>query len=98
MNLVNGEDFDLLRYRAINLYDARDLSYSNRKNKKYMVTLKNGKKIHFGDSRYEDYLSHQDWKRRVRYRKRASKIKDKEGELTYKDPNTANFWSYHLLW
>jgi len=34
MNLVNGEDFDLLRYRAINLYGARDLSYSNRKNKK----------------------------------------------------------------
>ena len=98
MNVVNGTDLDLLRYRAINLYGARDLSHSNRKNKKHMVTLKNGNKIHFGDSRYEDYLQHQDWKRRIQYRKRASKIRDKEGNFTYKDPNTANFWSYHLLW
>jgi len=87
MNVVNGRDFDLLRYRAINLYGI----------KKYMVTLKNGNKINFGDQRYEDYLQHQDWKRRIRYRRRASKIRDKEGELTYKDPNSANFWSYHLL-
>jgi len=98
MNLLNGRDFVLLRHRAKNLYDAKDLSYSNRKNKKYVVTTKDNKQIHFGDSRYEDYLSHQDWKRRVRYRKRASKIRDKEGNLTYKDPNYANYWSYHLLW
>jgi len=63
-----------------------------------MVTLKNGNKIHFGDSRYEDYLTHEDWRRRVRYRKTASKIKDKEGNFTYKNPNYANYWSYHLLW
>ena len=56
-----------------------------------MVTLKNGNNIHFGDPRYKDYLTHQDWKRRIRYRKRASEIKDK-------DKNSANFWSYHLLW
>jgi len=49
MNTVTGNKFDLLKYRAINLYDAKDLDYSNRKNKKYMVTLKNGEKIHFGD-------------------------------------------------
>ena len=91
MNTVTGEEFDLLRYRAINLYGAKDLDYSNRMNKKYMVTLKNGKKIHFGDKRYEDYLTHQDWKR-------ASKIKDKNGNLTYKDKNSPNFWSYQLLW
>jgi len=98
MNLVTGKDFDLLKHRAVNVYGARDLSYSNRKNKKYMVTLKNGNKIHLGDRRYQDYLSHQDWKRRIQYRKRASKIKNKDGELTYRDPNYANFWSYHLLW
>ena len=98
MNLVTGKDFDLLKHRAVNVYGARDLSYSNRKNKKYMVTLKNGNKIHLGDRRYQDYLSHQDWKRRIQYRKRASKIKNKDGELTYRVPNYANFWSYHLLW
>ena len=98
MNIVTGKDFNLLRHRAINIYGTKDLDYSNRKNKKYMVTLKNGNGLHFSDTRYEDFLSHQDWKRRVRYRKRASKIRDKEGELTYKDLNYANFWSYHLLW
>ena len=56
------------------------------------------KKIHFGDDRYEDYLTHLDRKRRTQYRKRASKIKDKNSKLTYKDKNSANFWSYQLLW
>jgi len=98
MNIVTGKDFDLLKHRAKVIYDARDLSYSDRKNKKYMVTLKNGDKIHFGDSRYEDYLIHKNKNRRNRYRKRASKIKDKDGNLTYKDKNSANFWSFHLLW
>jgi len=60
MNTVTGEEFNLLRNRAINLYGAKDLNYSNRINKKYMVTLKNGKKVHFGDKRYEDFLTHQD--------------------------------------
>ena len=98
MNTVTGKDFDLLRQRARNIYSVKDLSYSNRKNKKYMVTLKNGDRIHLGDKRYEDFLTHQDLKRRIQFRKRASKIKDKHGNLTYKDPNYANFWSYHLLW
>ena len=98
MNLLFGEDFDTLKFRAKNLYDAKDLRYSNRRNKKYVVTLKNGKDIHFGDSRHEDFLQHQDWNRRLRYRKRASMIKNKDGKLTYKDPEYANYWSYHLLW
>ena len=92
MNTVTGKDFNLLKHRAINVYGAKNLEYSNRMNKKYMVTLKNDNNIHFGDPR------HQDWKRRRLYRKRASNIKDKNGNLTYKDKNSANFWSYHLLW
>ena len=95
--ILTGKDFDLLRQRARVVYGAKNLDYSNRKNKKYVVTLKNGKMIHFGDSRYEDFTTHQDWKRRMRYRKRASEIKDKDGDFTYKDKNSANFWSYHLL-
>ena len=96
--IAAGKDFNLLKHRAKVTYDARDLSYSDRKNEKYMVTTKDNKKIHFGDSRYEDFLSHQDKDRRDRYRKRASKIKDKHGNLTYKDKSSPNFWSYHLLW
>ena len=51
---------------------------SNRKNKKYMVTLPNGKIIHFGDKKYQQFedktplqlyshLNHYDEKRRRLY-------------------------------
>ena len=89
---------DSLRNRAKTMYGAKDLDYSDRKNKKYVVTLKNGKKIHFGDDRYEDFTTHKDTERRSRYRKRASAIREKNGNLTYNNKNSANFWSYHLLW
>ena len=56
MNLLFVENFNTLIFRAKNVYDAKDLRFSNRRNKKYVVTLKNGKNIHFGDSRYEDFL------------------------------------------
>ena len=96
--ILTGKDFDLLRHRARAVYGAKNFDYSDRENKKYVVTLKNGKKVHFGDSRYEDFLIHKDSDRRLRYRQRASKIKDKYGNLTYKNKNSPNFWSYHLLW
>ena len=78
-------------------YGATDVQPSTRKNKKYVVTYK-GKNIHYGDSRYEDYLDHNDTERRHRYRVRASKITDKDGKLTYKDKTKPNFWSYFTLW
>lgn len=98
MNIVSGKDFDLLQMRAKNVYRAKDLQLSHKKNKKYVITLKNGKKIHFGDPNYEDFLIHGDMRRRERYRKRASRIKDKDGFFTYMDRNSPNYWSYHLLW
>ena len=44
---------------------------SNRKNKKFKVLTPNGKIIHFGDSRYEDFTQHKDKKRQENYCKRA---------------------------
>jgi len=70
---------------------------SSRKNKKYMVNYR-GTPVHFGDSRYEDFLDHKDNERRHRYRQRASKIVNKLGQLTYKIRGTPNYYSYHLLW
>jgi hypothetical protein len=32
------------------------------------------------------------------YLARAKGIKNKKGELTYKDKNTANYWSVFYLW
>lgn len=63
---------------------------SNRKNKKWQVNV-NGKVIHFGDTRYEDYTIHKDPERRKQYI-----IRHRNDNIT--DPSTAGFWSYHLLW
>ena len=81
---------------------------STRQNKKYMVYY-NNKWIHFGDSRYQhfrdrtpnklySYLDHNDTTRRDSYRKRAKGIKDKNGNLTYLDKNSGNYYAYHFLW
>lgn len=65
------------------------------------------KRIGFGHKDYGHFkdkigayksLNHNDKKRRDNYRKRASGIKNKKGELTYLDKNTANYWAYNKLW
>jgi len=74
---------------------------SNSKNKKFSVyVMKDNKKklIHYGDSRYEDYTQHKDKKRQASYLARAKGIKNKQGELTYKDKNSANYWAVNKLW
>lgn len=81
---------------------------STKKNKKYDV-YHDGKWIAFGDvfsEQFKDstglglysHMDHGDFKRREAYRKRASGIKNGKGELTYKDKNSPNYWSYHFLW
>jgi hypothetical protein len=67
------------------------LTKSNRKNKKYMVTTADGKVIHFGGAGYDDYTTHKDEKRKVRYLSRtASQPQD--------DITSAAFWALNLLW
>lgn len=81
---------------------------SNHKNKKYMVLYK-GKWIHFGDNRYEQFrdstplklyssLDHLDPIRKKLYLARAKGIRDKEGNLTYLDKNSPNFYAVKYLW
>jgi hypothetical protein len=41
---------------------------------------------------------HLDKDRRDNYRARASKIRDKDGKLTYNNPESANFYAYWVLW
>ena len=95
--LVYGDDFKKLVKKAIKL-GAEYFNYSKRKGKKYVVYLPNGKKIHFGSSKYADYLTHRDKERRDKYLNRAKSIRNERGELTYKNPETANYWSVNLLW
>jgi len=70
------------------------LKKSNRKNKKFMIILPTGKKVHFGDSRYEDFTTHKDEKRKELYIKRHSKNEDWD----FSGIDTAGFWSRWLLW
>ena len=80
---------------------------STRKNKKYMVKV-NDTWVHFGDKRYSHYfdsalglykqMNHNDEHRRKLYRARAKEIKDKDGNLTYLDKTSPNYWAYHYLW
>lgn len=76
-------------------------------NKKYKAINPDGTVTYFGDKRYQqykdrigfyDYLDHKDKERRKNYRRRAEGITNKNGELTYKIPFTANWYSYHYLW
>ena len=65
------------------------LERSTRKNKKFAI---NG--IHFGDSRYEDFTSHKDEKRKSNYLSRHAKREN----WTKSGINTAGFWSRWILW
>ena len=67
---------------------------SNNKNKKYVAIFsidEKLKKVHFGDSRYEDYTIHHDKTRRTSYRSRHASGKTAK-------PDTANSLSYYILW
>ena len=95
--VVKGKDFQKLSKKAKKL-GAESLDYSKRKNNKYVVKLPSGKNLHFGSSQYPDFLIHKDNERKEKYLSRAKKIKNKKGELTYENPESANFWSVNLLW
>ena len=82
---------------------------SNRQFKKYSVITPAGRTLHFGDTRYKHYkdttglkhyshLDHGDKNRRERYLVRAKGIKNKHCELTYLDPESANYYSVKYLW
>lgn len=81
---------------------------STRKHKKYMV-LYNGKWVHFGDTRYEQFkdstplklythLDHGDVKRQKNYLQRSRGIRDGNGNLTYKNKGSPNYYSVRYLW
>jgi hypothetical protein len=54
--------------------------------------------ISFGHVDYEDFTQHKDRARRANYLARATKIRDKDGRYTYKNPLSPNFYSVNLLW
>ena len=88
---------------------GKEILYIPFKNKtnskfKYFVYVKSDnkkgfKKIGFGHKDYPDWRSKTATKeQRKSYRARASGIKNKQGQLTYKLKDTKNYWSYNYLW
>ena len=78
---------------------------------KYSVYVKSDtgktKLIHFGNKKYQHFkdklgeyksLDHNDPKRRASYLARAKGIRNKKGDLTWKDKNTKNYWAIRILW
>ena len=63
----------------------------------YVMSDKGNKKlIYFGDNRYEDYTQHKDKIRQQSYLSTAKGIKNKAGELTWKNKNSKNYWAVKL--
>lgn len=74
---------------------------STKQGKKGMVyVMKNGAKrlIHFGDSSMKDFTQHKDPQRRKNYLARSGGIRDKSGNLTKNNKNSANYWSRKVNW
>jgi hypothetical protein len=74
---------------------------SSRSDKKGMVYVKkNGNKrlIHFGDASMKDFRQHKDPARRKNYLDRSGGIRNKAGQLTKDDRNSANYYSRRYLW
>ena len=60
---------------------------------KFYVYTRSGRKVFFGDIRYEHYTDgHKDPKRKQRYIDRHKKRED------WSNPDTPAFWSYKYLW
>jgi len=89
------------------ILDKLEFQLSDKKDKKLKVYY-NGKWIHFGQKLYDHYFdktgllpksqNHMDKERRRLYLMRATKIKDKQGNLTVNDKNSPNYYSIRYLW
>jgi hypothetical protein len=86
-----------IEIKALSWITSPRIVKSWRKNKKLAVLSPKGW-IHFGDTRYQDYTQHKDPARRAAYLARATRIKNKKGALTWRDPYSPNFWSVRILW
>jgi hypothetical protein len=66
---------------------------STRKTKKFVALFSDGKRIHFGDSRYDDYTQHHSWDRQYLYR-----LRQRKHVIGDKDPTTPAVLSWYVLW
>jgi hypothetical protein len=85
---------------ARNIGIEGDIKVSNRKGKRFMITLPDGKTIHFGLYPFSGegaYIDHGDDKIKKAWKKRHSKIL-KDGKPAYKNKDSPEYYSWHILW
>lgn len=98
-----------IKYKKMKVTWMPIFKKSTRKGKKYSVVSPKGKTIHFGASNMEQYKDstglglyshkdHGDKDRQKRYLARATRIRDGKGKLTYKNPESSNYYSLNWLW
>jgi hypothetical protein len=68
------------------------ITQSDRKDKRYVATFDNGKKVHFGLKNGQTYIDHLDKAKRDAYLKRHQKNED------WTNPYTAGALSRWILW
>ena len=73
---------------------------SDKKNKRFKITLPDSKVIHFGQwpTGKGAYIDHHDDDVKDAWQSRHSKILLKDGKPAYLNPNSPEFYSWHLLW
>ena len=80
------------KFNRWGLNNRADLYLSTRKDKKYMVIMKDtNKKIHFGQMGYEDYSKHKDELRMMKFQNRNRRW---ASAIEY----TPAWLSFYLLW
>lgn len=93
-NLVSLEVlYKIIKMKGLDKY-INSYGYSKKKDKKYYIILKDGKAVHFGSLKYQDYLIHRDDERRSRFRSRFKSLY----ELNKNNLNSPIFWSWSILW
>ncbi len=81
--------------RAYKVYGPHArLYYSSRPTKKYMILDPTGKRVHFGQMKYEDFTLHKDEKRRQHYLSRALKLRGNWRKNLY----SPNQLAMRILW
>lgn len=68
------------------------LTKSPKKEKKFRITLPNGRTINFGAKGYSNYTIHKDAARMERYLTRHRRTEN------WTKPNSAGFWARWILW
>ena len=77
--------------------EIEKLERSDRKDKRFKLTLNNGRTYHFGLVNGSTYLDHKDKKKRDAYRKRHYGNDIERLLIDHYTPSPATF-SYYLLW